>query len=155
MRRITTALFVGLALVLPAFHLLAHHALATEFDESKTVKLKGVVKVVAYTNPHAFIYVDAPNDKGDTERWALETLGTNQLNAYGLGRTSLKVGDVIEVCGFATKEGVNPLKSHQEPEPISLSLKAIPREVFTGRLIWLTAVTLPDGRKLAFGQAKC
>jgi len=106
-------------------------------------------------NPHGYIFVDGRNEKGEIEHWALETLTTAQLDSYGLGKVSLKVGDVVEVCGFATKDGVTSMKSYQAPEPISLSLKSIPRPILTGKVVWPKTLTLPDGKKLTFGQGTC
>ena len=133
----------------------AHHAFGSEFDEAKIVQFKGAVQLIAWMNPHGLIFVDSRNDKGETEHWTLETLTPTQLGTFGLGKASLKVGDIIEVCGVATKDGIDPLKSYQAPEPISLSLKSIPRPVFTGKLIWPKTLTLPNGQKVTFGQGKC
>ena len=156
MTRIHLALITSVVLLLSPLPSLAHHAFASEFDETKVVRFQGTVMMIAQKNPHSLIFVDARNDKGDTEHWAIETLSARQMNAFGLGvRGSLNVGDKLEVCGFATKDGVEPMKSYQAPEPISLSLKSIPRPIFTGRLMFPDLLSLPDGRKLRFGPGKC
>jgi hypothetical protein len=156
MTRIHLVLLTSVAFLLSPLPSFAHHAFASEFDETKIVKFKGTVTLIARMNPHGLIFVDARNDKGDTEHWAIETLSALQMDAYGLGvKGSLTVGDKLEVCGFATKDGVEPMKSYQSPEPISLSLKSIPRPIFTGRLMFASSLTLPDGRKLLPGQGKC
>jgi len=156
MTRIHLVLIVSLVLLFLPHPSFSHHAFASEFDEKRIVKFQGIVTMIAQMNPHGLIYVDAKNDKGDTEPWAIETLSARQMDAYGLGVNGLlHVGDKIEVCGFATKDGVDPMKSYQAPEPISLSLKSIPRPIFTGRLMYPRNLSLPDGRKLEVFQGKC
>jgi hypothetical protein len=156
MKRLDPVLIAGLTILFAALPSAAHHAFASEFDEARVVKFKGTVMLIVRKNPHGLIFVDAQNDSGVTDHWALETPSANQLDGIGLGiKGTLKVGDTVEACGFATKDGIDPMKSYQAPEPISLSLKSIPREISTGRLIWPEILTLPDGRKLALGQRKC
>jgi hypothetical protein len=155
MKPLGLVLIGGLSILLAAFPSSAHHRLESEFNEAKIVKFKGIVILVARMNPHSLIFVDAGNDKGETERWAMETVNATQLDQFGLGRKgSLKIGDTIEVCGFATKYGVDPMKTYQAPEPISLSLKSIPRPPLTGRLMWPRTLTLTDGRKVEFGPLR-
>ena len=144
-----------MGLLLGSFPSLAHHAFDSEFDPMKVVKIQGVVTMIARMNPHSLIFVDARNDKGVGEYWAVETLPALQLNAYGLGPTgSLKVGDKIEGCGFTTKDGVAAMKSYQAQEPISESLKSIPRPIFSGRLVSPKVLTLPGGKKLGSGTCE-
>ena len=38
--------------------LVAHHSFSTEYDGTKTFKLKGKVSKVEWTNPHVRFYVD-------------------------------------------------------------------------------------------------
>ena len=38
--------------------LAAHHSFAAEFDDTKPVKMTGVVTKVEWTNPHIWFYVD-------------------------------------------------------------------------------------------------
>ena len=48
-------------------------------------------------NPHSFVHMEAPDEHGMTQRWAVEWAGTAQLGAQGVKRESLKVGDAITV----------------------------------------------------------
>lgn len=52
----------GLALI--TLPLSAHHSFQAEYDGSKVVIIKGVVKKVAWVNPHAYVYVEATDEKG-------------------------------------------------------------------------------------------
>jgi hypothetical protein len=143
LRRLSIA---ALGILLSALSLSAHHAFGSEFDEAKIVQFRGSVQLIAWMNPHGLIFVDSRNDKGETEHWALETLTSTQLGTFGLSKGSLKVGDLIEVCGYATKDGIDPLKSYQAPDSISLSLKSIPRPVLTGKLTWPKTLSYPTAR---------
>lgn len=71
----------------------AHHS-GSMYDASKKNTLQGTVTKFDWTNPHAWIQVDAvdPADK-HAVRWVFESLGTNQLTRAGWKRDSLKPGD--------------------------------------------------------------
>lgn len=84
----------------------AHHAFAAEFDANKPVKFdKAVVVKVEWVNPHAWIHVDVPKPDGTTERWALEAGTPNVLFRRGFTKESLLPGTVINVDGYAAKDG--------------------------------------------------
>jgi Family of unknown function (DUF6152) len=113
--------FVGMALVLAAVSLAAHHS-PVLFDRAVTKTLTGTVVEFAWTNPHASIQLDVANEKGGTERWGVELGSPNSMVKAGWKSTTLKRGDKVTVV-------VNPLKSG-EPGGIFVS------------------VTLADGRRL-------
>ena len=50
---------------------LAHHSF-TMFDMSKRVTLMGTVSSFEWTNPHAYIEIDAPDEKGAMKHWSIE-----------------------------------------------------------------------------------
>jgi hypothetical protein len=60
-----------------------------------------------WTNPHAWIFVDAKDDNGTVQNWAVELVGINDLLRRGWGRDRVKTGDVINVDGFGSKNGMN------------------------------------------------
>lgn len=95
-----------LASTVPLF---AHHSFAAEYDSNQQVTLKGVVKELKWTNPHAYVYVDVKNDAGKTDTWALETLSPNALARQGWNRDSLKTGDAVTVEVYRAKDP-RPLK---------------------------------------------
>ena len=95
----------------------AHHSFAM-FDQNRQVSVSGTVKTFQWTNPHAFIELEA----ADGKVWSVELNSPNNLVRQGWKRTALKPGDKVTVV-------LNPLRSGQ-----------------SGGLF--NAVTLPDGKVL-------
>ena len=83
----------------------AHHAFSAEFDENKPVKLEGAVTKTEWANPHAWIYVDVKNPDGRVSNWAIEMGPPSALLRRGWKKSSMQVGAVIKVEGFAAKNG--------------------------------------------------
>jgi len=100
-------LATGLAIVFATLPVLAHHAFNAEFDRQKPVTLTGKVTRVDWTNPHARIYFDVKNDKGEVVNWDFEMGSPNGLMRNGWRRDSLKVGDEITVTGWLAKHATN------------------------------------------------
>jgi len=72
----------------------AHHSTA-EFDYTKQVTIKGIVKEVQWTNPHSYIQLIADGDGGEKIQWSVE-IGSPTLNInLGWRKSSVKVGDVV------------------------------------------------------------
>jgi hypothetical protein len=118
MRRTVIASALALAIVAPA---LAHHSPAA-FDRTKEVKLVGTVKEFRWQNPHTWIEVIVPNEKGQEVVWGVELTSPTYLIRAGWKSNTIKAGDKVTVVG-------NPVRSG-EPAAIFVSL------------------TLPDGRTL-------
>jgi Family of unknown function (DUF6152) len=97
----------------------AHHSFAM-FDQSKQLPLTGTVHDFQWTNPHAFIDVDVPNNAGGSDLWKVELNSPNNLKRQGWKSTQMKTGDKVTVV-------INPL-----------------RDGTKGGLF--IAVTLPDGK---------
>jgi len=85
----------------------AHHSFAAEFDLNRPLKLMGSITKIEWTNPHAWMFMDAKNDTGGSDSWAIELVGANGLLRRGWTRDSIKVGDVVNVEGFGARDGSN------------------------------------------------
>jgi hypothetical protein len=116
------ALFAGLILV--AIPARAHHSFAM-FDTTKRVTLAGTVTAFEWTNPHAYIELDVPDEKGTVTHWSIELGSPSILMQGGWKFKDLKYGDKITAI-------VSPLKNGT-----------------SGAL--LSTITMPDGRVLGNG----
>jgi hypothetical protein len=83
----------------------AHHAFSAEFDQNKPVLLEGAVTKADWMNPHAWIYIDVKGADGQVVNWAIEMGPPSALLRRGWKKSSMQVGAIIKVEGFAAKNG--------------------------------------------------
>ena len=82
----------------------AHHSFAM-FDQKKPTTITGTVHEFQWTNPHAFIEIDAPGAAGATERWSVELNSPNNLKRQGWKRTTFNPGDKASVIIAPLRDG--------------------------------------------------
>lgn len=82
----------------------AHHSFAAEYDSSKTITVTGEVVRLEWTNPHARVVVNGPDEKGVKKDWDFELGPPTTLMRRGWNRNSLKPGNTITVEGFRSKD---------------------------------------------------
>ena len=111
MRRLLIASALAVGLVAP---LLAHHSPAA-FEATKTVTLVGTVKEFRWQNPHSWIEIMVPNDKGQDVLWAVELTSPTYLVRAGWKSNIIKPGDKVTVI-------VNPVRTG---EPAGIFKKLI------------------------------
>jgi len=95
MRRLL--LFGAAASIVATTAVHAHHSYAATSDVTRQVKLEGKLVQFVYRNPHSFVHVMSPDDKGVEQRWAVEWSGTTQLGNAGVNKETLKVGDHVVI----------------------------------------------------------
>jgi hypothetical protein len=103
---------------------LAHHSF-TMFDMTKRLTLIGTVTSFEWTNPHSYIEIDVPDDKGAVKHWSIELGSPSILMQSGWKFSSIKTGDKVTLI-------INPMKSGQAGG-------------------FLSTATLPDGKVLGNG----
>ena len=82
----------------------AHHSYAM-FDTNQVVTTTGVLRIVEWTNPHVWLWVDVEGEKG-TVTYGFETLSPGQLmRDYGWDKRMLKVGNKVTVDYAPLKSG--------------------------------------------------
>ena len=108
----------GLVLVMSAA-VGAHHS-AAGIDRTKSVTVTGTVKEFRWQNPHSWIDVDVPKDKGGSDVWSVEMTSPTFLLRAGWKSSTVKAGDKVSITMRPFKNG--------DPGGLFMS------------------VTLPDGR---------
>jgi hypothetical protein len=95
----------------------AHHSFAATYFVDKTDTVDGTVKEFLWRNPHSFIKVEAPDEKGVMQLWSIEWGGGAQLTQAHVTRDTLKPGDRVVITG-------NP---GRDPSEHRLRIKSIAR----------------------------
>jgi len=110
-----------------AARLYAHHAFGAEFDPNLPVLLKGPIVRIEWINPHTWIHVEVTKKDGAKEVWMVEGGTPNSLLRRGLKRDSLKIGQIVIVDGYQSKDRTNRANGRD--------------------------ITLPDGQKFFLGSS--
>jgi hypothetical protein len=78
----------------------AHHSATATYIVGKSVKIEGTLKELIWRNPHSYIKVEAPDDKGEMQVWVIEGAAPGQLAEQGLTANRLRPGDKVIVTGL-------------------------------------------------------
>jgi hypothetical protein len=97
---------LGAVLVLIA-GLEAHHSFSAQYDEKQSVVLTGTVTRLRMAMPHAFVYMDVPDEGGKTASWAVEFGNPNQLYRSGWTKDTMKPGMQVTIRGSRARDGSN------------------------------------------------
>jgi hypothetical protein len=126
--RLLGAALAVVAVLATASVLSAHHSVAGQFDESKSVTLKGVISKVDWVNPHIYLYIDV-KDGNETVTWSLGTVPTAMARRAGLTKESIsgKVGEVVTIDCIPARDG-------------------------TKHLGWVNTITYADGHKIELSR---
>jgi len=76
----------------------AHHS-QSEFDLRAKVEVEGTVTKLDWRSPHARLYVDVKDEKGEVVNWNFELPSPTTLMRRGWKRDALKPGDRVKVGG--------------------------------------------------------
>lgn len=98
---------VGVAVLLGAAPVWAHHAFSAEFDVKKPMKLQGTLTRWEMINPHSWFHVDVKGPDGTVVPWLIEGGSPNQLIRLGVTKNSLSVGAELLIEGYLAKDGTN------------------------------------------------
>jgi hypothetical protein len=90
--------------ILLAAPLFAHHSTA-EYDMANVTSIKGTVTKFEWTNPHAYIYMQVKDDKGNAVEWTGELASLGMLARVNWKRDTVKPGDEITMYGNRAKDG--------------------------------------------------
>jgi hypothetical protein len=81
-KRFVVALFLILGLSC-SVAMFAHHGTNISYDHSKTLVFKATLTEFRYANPHAQIYFDVKDEKGNLQHWAGELTSPYNLAQGG------------------------------------------------------------------------
>ena len=93
------AVVLAIGLLKSAVPVIAHHASTAFYDATRKVEAQGPVTKFLFKNPHAFLYFNATDDKGQTTEWQIELGAPLNLARTGWTPDTLKPGMVIKVAG--------------------------------------------------------
>jgi hypothetical protein len=88
------------AIALSALPAAAHHSFAM-FDNTRSITIHGPVTAYQWTNPHAYLDVDADDGK----HYTLEMTSPNMMSRGGWTSRTVKAGDVVTVIVAPLKDG--------------------------------------------------
>ena len=71
-----------------------------------------------FRNPHSYVHLEAPDEGGQMQRWAVEWGSGMQLSTQGLSATALKAGDHVIITGAP---GRNPEAASLVDEEVTLT----------------------------------
>lgn len=77
----------------------AHHSASATYIHGKSVKIEGTLKEFIWRNPHSFMKVQAPDEKGEMQIWVIEGAAPQQLTEQGLTTNTLRPGDRVIITG--------------------------------------------------------
>ena len=87
-------------LMLAGGPIFAHHSAAATYIHGKSAKIEGTLKEFIWRNPHSFIKVQAPDEKGEMQIWVIEGAAAATLAEQGVTTNTLRPGDHVGVTGY-------------------------------------------------------
>ncbi len=107
-RNLLTVFLVGSGLLLASVNVFAHHSQSGEFDNSKPLEFTGTVTVVEWTNPHAYVRVEAKDAGGKVSIYRVEIMAPNGLYRQGWRRDTVKPGTIVSFKGVHARNSESP-----------------------------------------------
>ena len=85
----------------------AHHSFTATYDESTAIEIEGTLVQLMFRNPHSFVHVLVPDERGEMRRWAVEWGGAGVLDRQGITRETLRVGDHVVITGNPGRNAID------------------------------------------------
>lgn len=102
-RYLMLASVCAIGFALPAW---AHHS-HVNYAVSEFTIVEGTVTEIHLLNPHSWVYMEVKNAKGEPELWSLEATGPRGIEARGVKREDVKVGDRVKVRCHRLRDNAN------------------------------------------------
>ena len=81
----------------------AHHSVAVNFDNSKTLTLTGTLKQLDIRNPHSRITIDVKQPDGSIKEWLVEWSDRNALTRRKIPFQLLRIGDTVTITASPSR----------------------------------------------------
>lgn len=98
---------VVLALAAVPLVALAHHGWS-EYDSDKLLKLTGKVAESGYEHPHGYVRLVTPG-----KTWQAVLAPPSRMEARGLPREAIKVGETVTVEGYRNRNKPNEMRAER------------------------------------------
>jgi hypothetical protein len=95
MNRQSLSSLAAIGLLLLAGPGIAHHGTAGYYDQSRVVKITGIVKEFRWRNPHSGLFIVSKDAAGKEVVYSLEMGSPNTLARLGMSRNTFKPGDQV------------------------------------------------------------
>lgn len=82
----------------------AHHSFAM-FDKNRFITIEGTLNKIDWRNPHVYMLVDVPDEKGEITQYVLEGSSPNELGRWGWKKNSIRPGDAVSVEIYPLRDG--------------------------------------------------
>jgi hypothetical protein len=91
----------------------AHHSLQAGFDINKIETVTGVITKMDWRNPHAWLYIDVKDPRGQVTPYSIEFSAANQLYRRGWRQDDLPVGMTVTITGYVARDGTKTLTANE------------------------------------------
>lgn len=98
---------IAAVLLATAGTVFGHHSFAATYVPDKQIKIEGKIIQFLFRNPHSFVHVEAPDEKGVMQKWVVEWGGIGQLNGQGVNRETLRVNDHVVITGNPARDAAD------------------------------------------------
>jgi hypothetical protein len=99
---IIMVLFTGAAI--------AHHGWSN-YDETKTLNLTGVIRESGYSNPHGYVRLQVEGEQGKV--WYVVLAPPARMQGRGLSREMLKEGTTATVVGYPHRKTAGEMRAER------------------------------------------
>ena len=98
-------LVAGIAFLLAAMPVLAHHGLMVKYDTHQSIILEGTVTKIDWDNPHVHLYLQAAAKGAPATDWDFEMGSPNLLLMNGWKINTFRRGDQVVVTAYPALDG--------------------------------------------------
>ena len=123
----------------------AHHSEPLYFDMTKAITLEGLILRVEWINPHALIFLQSKNEKGELETWAIQGAGLMVVARKLELKERLKAGMWVAARVFPPRNALYL----DDTQTVLLTRPDDPKT--SSRIVGGGQIRLSNGDVLAFG----